>query len=76
MEKKELIRKIEKWIKDNALGLTTYSDVCWDDGPIFFKRTDIKAKGDWQQEEWNKLIEDFRENYIDYEEFSEFLKTL
>jgi len=76
MNKKETIEKIRKWIKDNALCQTTYSDICWDDGDIMFKRTDTEKKGDWSQKKWDEQISEFTEDYLSFKEFSDFLNKL
>lgn len=75
-KQKEIIKKIREWIKENALCQTTYSNICWDDGNILFKRTETKRQGDWCQEAWDRKIAEFKEEYIDYEEFVKFLDSL
>lgn len=68
-------KRIIEWCKKNALCLTHSLEEYWDDGPLMFKRSDIKAQGEWSQEAWNENIKDFKEEYIDYEELIRFLES-
>ena len=72
--KKEFIQKLLKWMKKNAMCQTTYSDMCWDDGDIMFKRHNKEKQGDWTQTEWDEKIKDFKEQYIDYQELLEYIE--
>jgi hypothetical protein len=71
------IDNLIKWIEENALGQTTYSDVCSDDGTIEYKKTETEKRGDWSQEDWQEyMIDDFEPRFIDYNEILEYLKEV
>lgn len=68
ISKQKTLETLETWVKKNALSQTTFSNVCWDDGIILFKKTDTKAQGDWSQEQWDKKIRDFQPMFLNVDE--------
>jgi len=75
-EKLEILRKMKKWINNNALEQTSCGNLSWNDSDIMFKKTDTKTQGDWTQKTWDEKIKNFTPQYIKHHELTQYLKQL
>ena len=76
-EQAEKIALLKKKIIENRLKQTTYSDCCWDDGDIWYKKSYQEDGGDWTEEQWEDMINNFdKEGCIFHLDFNELMQIL